>query len=170
MGQTAQKIIKLDKKELLATLNEALAEEWLAYYQYWVAAKIATGIMRKEISGEFAEHAKEELEHAEKLADRIVQLGGTPLANPSMWSKEAKCKYAEPKDDDVMALLKQNITAERCAIQRYKDICDMCAHGKDSVTFHLAYHIMADELEHEHDLEDFVTDIESFVKKYISKK
>lgn len=166
MGQVAQKIVELDIKKLIKILNEAFAEEWLAYYQYWLGAKLAKGIMRTEIAGEFETHANEELEHATKIADRIIQLGGTPLLDPKQWLVEAKCKYEVPTNEDVLVLLKQNLISERCAIKRYKDICDMCAHGKDGVTFHLAYHIMKDELEHEHDLEDFIEDIESFIKTY----
>ena len=60
MGQMAQKISKVDHDELLKALNEALWEEWLAYYQYWVGALVAKGPMRTSIVAEFMEHANEE--------------------------------------------------------------------------------------------------------------
>lgn len=79
MGEMAQKIVKLDLEQLQKVLNEAFAEEWLAYYQYWIAAKVAMGLQRSDIVREFNEHAKEELQHADWLAERIIQLGGTPI-------------------------------------------------------------------------------------------
>ena len=166
MGQMAQKITKTDNKKLIKALNEAFAEEWLAYYQYWIGAKVVEGIMRPNVQKELEEHAKEELGHAEKLAERIVQLGGTPLLNPKDWEKYAKCKYDEPRNANVLALLKQNIAGERCAIKRYQEICEMCYDGKDIATFHLARSIMDDEIEHEQDLEDLFNDIDSFIKSY----
>ena len=170
MGQMAAKIIKGDKKKIIETLNEAFAEEWLAYYQYWIRAKVAKGIMRPDAQKEFEEHAKEELGHAEMVAERIIQLGGTPLIDPKDWAKHAKIKYDAPKDENVEVLLKQNIAAERGAIQRYQGICEMCYGGKDISTFHMARKILDDELEHEQGLEDLHNDIESLVKTYISKK
>ena len=88
MGEMAKKIVKIDVDELIEVLNKAYAEEWLAYYQYWIGAKVAIGFERADIVGEFEEHAKEELKHAGWLADRIIQLGGVPLIKPSiilMW-------------------------------------------------------------------------------------
>ena len=170
MGQTAEKIIKLDRAKLLRILNEAFAEEWLAYYQYWIGAKIVAGLHRKIVEDEFMEHAEEELEHAKKIADRIIQLGGTPLIDPKEWDKNARCKYLPPKDTNNLVMLKQNLQSERCAIMRYKEICDMCAGGKDQVTFHMAYHIMQEELEHEHDIEDLIADLEDPMVDISSKK
>ena len=87
MGEMAKKISNIDNEELLKVLNEAFAEEWLAYYQYWIGAQVIEGPMRTSIQGEFMKHAKEELEHAEWLAVRIIQLGGTPILNPADWEK-----------------------------------------------------------------------------------
>ena len=65
MGGTAQIISKVDNKDgLINILNCAFAEEWLAYYQYWVGALVAEGIERPKVVDEFMEHAQEELEHA----------------------------------------------------------------------------------------------------------
>ena len=122
MGEMAQKISKVDHKELLDILNTAFAEEWLAYYQYWIAARIMSGPMSLSIGEEFKEHAHEEKEHAELLATRIIELGGTPLIDPNDWSKAAKCKYDAPTDENVLAIVKQVLTAERCAVARYQQI------------------------------------------------
>ena len=169
MGQTAQKIIKADKNEIVKILNEAFCEEWLAYYQYWVGSLVAEGLMRQAVSKEFMEHAGEELEHAHKVADRIIQLEGTPVTDPKDWTKHAKCKYAAPTDGDFAVLLQQNLEGERCAIMRYYALCEACAHGNDPVTMHLSRHILDEELEHEQDIEDLIDDFESFKKKFLKK-
>jgi len=158
MGDMAQKIVKVDLNVLLRTLNEAFAEEWLAYYQYWLGAKMAVGLQRYMIEKEFIEHANEELKHAGWLADRIIQLGGTPVMSPDDWSKIARCKYIAPIKGDVVSLLNENLEAERCAIGRYQGICDM-AGGKDYETFRISRKILKEELEHEQELEDFLSDI-----------
>ena len=109
MSDIAIKICDLDVKKLNEELNEALAEEWLAYYQYWVGAQVAQGVQDALVRDEFMEHAKEELEHAEKIAKRLAELGGIPLTHPNQWEKKAKCKYEEPKDFSSLKLLEQNL-------------------------------------------------------------
>lgn len=164
----AQKISKVDHKELLDMLNVAFAEEWLAYYQYWIGAQVAVGPMRTAIIAEFMEHANEELDHATRLAARIIQLGGTPLLDPDEWKTHAQCKYDAPTDDYVEKLLEQNLVAERCAIARYEKICEMCI-GKDIETFHLSRKILSEEIEHEQEIGDFIQDIEAG-KKHMTGK
>ena len=159
MGEAAQKICKLDHPNLLDTLNRAYAEEWLAYYQYWVAAQIISGPMRETIQSEFIKHAQEELEHADKLAKRIIQLGGTPLLSPNEWAEYARCGYEVPNDHFVVALLRQNLDSERCAIARYQQICEM-TFGKDYETFKMASEILHDELDLEQDWEDYIQDFQ----------
>lgn len=159
MSEMAVKISKVNNKALLDLLNVAFAEEWLAYYQYWIGAQVAKGMLRSAVAGEFMEHAKEELEHAEKLAKRIIELNGTPLIDPDMWKKTAKCKYEAPENPCVSALLKQNVDSEKCAVARYQQICEM-TDGKDFVTFHMAREILEEEIEHEQELGDFLEDIE----------
>ena len=159
MAQTAQYIVQDHLQKIIDTLNQAYAEEWLAYYQYWIGAKVAAGPMRPEITEEFEEHAKEELKHADWLADRIIQLGGTPVLSPEEWSKVAKCRYEAPSDSCVYKILQQNLTAERCAVSHYQQLCELC-HGIDYVTFRLAEKILAEEVEHEQEIEDFMHDME----------
>lgn len=69
---------KIDIVELLAQLNAALSEEWLAFYQYWVGSFVVEGAMRGDVQREFQEHAAEEYNHAKLLADRIIELEGVP--------------------------------------------------------------------------------------------
>lgn len=154
---------RIDLPELLAQLNAALSEEWLAFYQYWIGAQVVEGAMRSDVQREFNEHALEEFAHAKMLADRIVQLEGVPVLDPMQWSILARCKYSIPLNTDVTNLLKQNIAAERCAVIRYEEIASLC-NNVDYTTCDIAKRIMAEEEEHEQDLQDLLRDVEWIVK------
>lgn len=160
MGKKAREIIKIDADELINLLNKALADEWLAYYQYWIAAQVVVGITRKEVAAELNEHAGEELKHAQMLTQRIIQLGGTPILNPKDWEKTANCKFAAPTDPSTTAVLKQSIAGERCAIKVYDDMLKKLKE-KDDITFQMILDIMSDELEHEEDFENLLEDIKA---------
>lgn len=159
---------RIDLPQLLGQLNAALSEEWLAFYQYWIGAQIVEGAMRSDVQREFEEHAMEEFAHAKLLADRIIQLEGEPVLDPSQWSALARCKYSVPLNADVMSLLKQNIAAERCAIIRYEEIATL-TNNVDYTTCDIAKRIMAEEEEHEQDLQDQLRDIEWVVKALETK-
>ena len=158
MGTKAREMVGSDVKEIVTLLNKAFADEWLAYYQYWVGAKVARGQMRNAVVAELEQHAGEELKHAGMLTERIIQLGGTPILKPEDWYKQTNCGYDAPVDPSLEALLKQNIKGEQCAIEVYKKLAESM-HGKDVVTHHLALDIMKDELEHEEDLEALLNDM-----------
>ncbi|MGE4433002.1 MAG: ferritin-like domain-containing protein [Bacteroidales bacterium] len=158
MGKQAINVSSVDVRKLLDMLNAALSEEWLAYYQYWIGARLMEGPMRSEVEPELLVHANEELAHAELVANRIIQLGGTPVINPSQWTQLARCPYDEPSDPYIEVILEQNLKGERCAIQRYQEIADFC-NGKDHSTHQMAVQILNDELEHENDIEDWLTDL-----------
>jgi len=159
MGTKAIKILKLDVQKILEELNHAFADEWLAYYQYWIGAQVARGPMRISIIEELMEHANEELEHAKLISDRIIQLGGTPILEPKNWYQQTNCGYVAPDDFSIKIILQQNIKAEQCAIDQYSKLIDLTK-DKDEVTFNMMYRILEDEVEHEEDLQSLLEDID----------
>jgi bacterioferritin len=158
MGTFAKKIVEVDVKKVIKLLNEALADEWLAYYQYWIGARVAEGKMRGEAVVELNEHADDELRHADMLVQRIMQLGGTPLLSPKEWDKVTGCGYAKPSNFDVKAIVKQNVKGEQCAIRAYKKLMDVTK-DKDQITYNMALEILTDEVEHEDDLQSLLQDM-----------
>ena len=162
MGQRGNQLIDLDIPELVNLLNKALADEWLAYYQYWIGAKVIRGVMKDAAVAELTEHATDELRHANMVADRILQLGGTPLLTPQDWFTQSSCGYEEPKDFDVVSLLEDSIKGEQCAISVYSDLAEMTK-DKDIVTYDIVSEILADEVEHEEDLQSLHDDITEFI-------
>ena len=161
MGTKDRQIVKaagIDLEELITLLNKAYADEWLAYYQYWLGAKVAVGIPREAVVNELIEHAADELRHADMLAERLTQLGGTPILEPKDWYNMANCRYAAPSNPDVRTLLDQNIHGEQCAIEVYKKLINFTK-DRDPITYNLAVQIMEDEIDHEDDLENLKEDI-----------
>jgi len=159
MGTKGVEILGLDVNELIDLLNKALADEWYAYYQYWVGAKVIKGPMREAAVAELIQHATDELRHADMVATRIIQLGGTPVLSPDDWKEFSNCGYESPEDPFVKKILEQNIKGEQCAIQVYNSILGKVK-DKDPVTYEIVLQILTDEIEHEDDLQAIMEDIE----------
>lgn len=164
MGTRGKEIVGVEVKKLVKLLNKAFADEWLAYYQYWVGAKVVKGPMKEAAIAELTEHASDELRHAGMLTDRIIQLGGTPVLKPEEWYKMTNCGYDAPDDPSVKTVLKQNIKGEQCAIDTYNQLLGV-TRDKDPVTYHIALQILQDEVEHEEDLQALLEDVEEMTKK-----
>ncbi|WP_428737894.1 ferritin-like domain-containing protein [Sulfurimonas sp.] len=164
MAVRGNSIIKgIEIQEIIDLLNHAYADEWLAYYQYFIEAKVVKGIMKDAAIAELTQHATDELRHANMVADRIVQLGGTPLLDPRDWFNQTNCGYDAPTDADVVAILNDSIKGEQCAISTYSSIADMVK-DKDIITYNMVSQILADEVEHEEDLQALHDDIYDFVQ------
>jgi bacterioferritin len=164
MGTRAREILGMDVNQLLKLLNQAYASEWLAYYQYWLGAKVIKGPMKDAVAAELTLHATEELGHATLVSNRIIQLGGTPVLSPREWFDLSPCKYDAPADPYVAVLLDQNIAGEQCAISAYKSLMD-ATKDKDMVTYNMALTILEQEVEHEEDLQSLREDLDLMVNR-----
>ena len=164
MGQKGRSIVKMDVDELINLLNKALSDEWLAYYQYWIGAKVVKGPMKDAVIAELTLHATEELSHAELIAARVIQLGGTPVLSPKEWLSLTNCGYDEPKDPYVEEILNQNIKGEQCAIRVYNDLLDI-TRSADPVTYNIVLTILSQEVEHEEDLSALKEDLELMLER-----
>ena len=163
MAKRGISILKgIEAQTVTALLNKAYADEWLAYYQYFIEAKVVKGIMKDAAIMELNQHAADELRHATLVCDRIIQLGGTPLLHPRDWTNYTNCGYDAPEDSDVLSILKQAIKGEQCAISTYNDLLDI-TREKDIVTYDMVSTILADEVEHEEDLQSLYDDIHEFI-------
>lgn len=150
MGERFRKTSGSDLKELIADLNRAYCDEWLAFYAYTYAAQVVSGKGYEDM-GEFLEKiAAEELEHQKELADMIVKLGGLPTVNFSDIEKNANAPFPMPpkKTDDYDKIIDFVIAAEGGAIEVYRKITKKTL-GKEDVVYQLATHILAEEVTHE---------------------
>jgi bacterioferritin len=164
MGTKGIENVGMDVQQLLTLLNKAFADEWLAYYQYWLGAKVVKGPMKEAVIAELLQHATDELRHADMVAARIIQLGGTPVNEPKKWYDVSNCGYDAPEDPFVGKLLEQNIKGERCAIGFYKRLLES-VQGKDPVTYNIVLQILQDEVAHEEDLQSLYEDLEIMLKR-----
>ncbi len=164
MGIKGIEIVGMDVQQLLALLNKAFADEWFAYYQYWLGAKVVKGPMKEAVIAELMQHAADELRHADMVSTRIIQLGGTPVTEPKKWYEVTSCGYDAPDNPFVQAILEQNIKGERCAIGFYKKLLD-ATQGKDPVTYNMVLQILQDEVAHEEDLQALAEDLELMLKR-----
>lgn len=158
MGTKGREVVGMDISDLIELLNKALADEWLAYYQYWIGAKVIKGKMRGLVVVELEEHAGDELKHAGMLVERIIQLGGTPILEPKDWYEKTNCGYDAPEDPSVMVVVQQNIKGEQCAIEVYQNIIETVK-DKDVITYNIASEILKDEVKHEEDLQTILEDM-----------
>ncbi len=163
MGTKGKLIVGMNVDELIDLLNRALADEWLAYYQYWVGSKVTIGPTKDAVISELTIHATEELAHADLLSGRIIQLGGTPVLEPKAWYDLTNCGYEAPANPFVKEVLKQNIKGEQCAIETYNNLLTLVK-DKDPVTYNLILSILSDEIEHEEDLQSLLEDLDILIK------
>jgi bacterioferritin len=162
MGTKGRMIVDMDVDELIRLLNKALSDEWLAYYQYWIGSKVVKGPTKDAVIAELVQHATEELAHADMIALRIVQLGGTPVLEPKEWYNLTNCGYDVPSDPFVKKILEQNIKGERCAIETYNKLMSLVK-DKDPITYNLILTIISQEVEHEEDLQGLLEDLEMII-------
>lgn len=165
MGSFGRSIVKGNVDEIVTLLNRAYADEWLAHYQYFIGSKVVKGIMKEAVIAELVQHAADELRHATMVADRIIQLGGTPLLHPKDWLTHSICGYDAPENPQVLEVLAQNIKGEQCAIGVYEKISNLTK-DSDIVTYNIANQIMADEVLHEEELQALQEDILGFIETF----
>ena len=144
------------RETIIKLLNEALATELicvLRYKAHYFNANGAGSTMAKE---EFLEHADEEQAHADRLAERISQLGGQPDFNPETLMKRSHSEYHNK--GTTMDMLKEDLIAERIAIDSYREMIRF-AGEKDPTTRRILEDILAQEEEHADDLVDLIEQI-----------
>ena len=140
---------KLDPERVVAVLNEALATELVCVLRYKRHYFVAAGINAESVKAEFLQHAAEELQHADWIAERINQLGGEPNFDPEGLAGRSHSEYVE--GTDLVSMIRENLVAERIAIDSYAEMIAYVA-DKDPTTRRMLEGILAMEEEHAEDL------------------
>jgi bacterioferritin len=138
-----------DREQVLKVLNEVLATEIVCNLRYRNNALVAQGINAEAIVAEFQEHAAQEQDHADKVAQRIVQLGGEPNMDPATLTSRSHADYTTSRN--LRDLLRENLIAERVAIDTYNEIVRWLG-DDDHTTRRLIEWILEQEEEHADDL------------------
>lgn len=143
----------LDANQAVKILNGALATELICTLRYRQHAFVARGINAEPIAKEFMVHSNEELAHADLLAKRIVQLGGSPVMNPDKLTETSHSEYATCAT--LKAMIQENLVAERIAIESYREMIAYFG-SHDSTTRSMLESILAVEEEHADELADLL--------------
>ena len=138
-----------DRDTVVKLLNEALATEIICVLRYKRHYYMAKGIHAESVAAEFQEHAAEEQQHADQLAERITQLGGAPDFSPQGLATRSHAEYIE--GDSLEDMIKEDLVAERIAIDSYREMAEYFG-TKDITTRRLMEDILAKEEEHADDL------------------
>ena len=143
-----------NKDRIVQLLNEALATELVCVLRYRHDYFMARGIHSKAAADEFLEHANEELQHADQIAERIVQLGGEPDFDPSGLKSRSHAEYRIGRT--LQEAIKENLVAERIAIDSYREMIQFIGET-DPTTRRMLEEILATEEEHADDLADLLS-------------
>jgi bacterioferritin len=138
-----------DLPRVLSVLNDSLATEIVCVLRYKAHYYGAKGLNSEPAAAEFLEHAQEEQVHADRLAERINQLGGTPEMSPDTLMARAHTEYNTP--DALLDMIKEDLVAERVVIQAYTETIAWLGHG-DPTTRRIFEEILAEEEEHADDM------------------
>ena len=147
---------KGDRKTVLRVLNEALATEIVCVLRYKRHHYMAKGIHSQAVAEEFLEHAAEEQEHADMIAERITQLDGEPNFNPDGLLTRSHSEYVE--GESLVDMIKEDLVAERIAIESYSEIIRYLA-DNDPTSRRMMEEILAKEEEHAEDMKTLLETI-----------
>ena len=145
---------QLDPKQSIELLQTALATEIVCVLRYSMHAVSATGIASEGPKEEFEEHAKDEREHMDWIAERINQLGGTPNMSPEGLAMRSATQYG-PDELNLVDMIKENLIAERIAIEHYRELIRFFG-DKDPTSRILMERILAVEEDHANDMHDLL--------------
>ena len=143
------------RDDIVTLLNGALATEIVCVLRYKRHHFTAAGLASPAIAAEFLVHANQESAHGDRLAQRIVQLGGEPDFSPDSLTARSHAAYDDSAD--LKAMIKSNLIAERVAIESYSQIVALIG-DKDSTTRRLLEDILSDEQGHAEELKDWLAD------------
>jgi len=138
-----------DVKRVVAVLNEVLATELVCVLRYKRHYFTANGIHAQAVAAEFLQHANEEQGHADSVAQRIVQLGGSPNFNPEGLATRSHSQYDEKAS--LVDMIREDLVAERIAIETYSEIVRWLGND-DPTTRTLIESILKVEEEHADDM------------------
>ncbi|KRG70668.1 ferritin-like domain-containing protein [Pseudoxanthomonas dokdonensis] len=142
-----------DRQTVIKLLNDALATEYVCVLRYYRHYFMARGMLAESVKAEFLEHAQQEQEHAHKIAERIVQLGGEPDLNPDTLTARSHAEYKE--GGSLRDMVKENLIAERIAIDSYREMINYIG-DRDTTTKRILESILAQEEEHADEFSDLL--------------
>jgi bacterioferritin len=147
---------RADRATVLRILDEALATEivcTLRYKRHAITAPVLGGIAGEAVAAELEKHATEEQGHADRIAARIVELGGAPDYDPARLAARSHSEYVA--GHSLKEMLQEDLIAERIAIETYGEIVRYLGE-RDPTSRRMMEDILAKEEEHADELSDWL--------------
>ncbi len=142
-----------DREAVISLLNSALATELVCVLRYKAHYFSAQGINAESVKKEFLQHANEEAAHADRLAQRIVQLGGEPNFSPVGLAERSHAEYVVGAT--LKEMIHEDLVAERIAVETYTELVRYLG-DRDPTSRRLLEEILAQEEEHADELADLL--------------
>jgi bacterioferritin len=153
---------RADRDSVVRLLNDSLATELVCTLRYRRHHFMAKGIESRSIADEFLQHSNEEQQHADQIAERIVQLGGEPNFSPDGLLTRSHAEYVE--GETLVDMIREDLIAERIAIDSYREIVHYLA-DKDPTSRRVMENILAQEEEHADEMADLLDGLSDNQKK-----
>jgi len=125
--------------KVIEYLNKALRSELTAVSQYWLHYRLQEDWGLGHMAAKSREESIEEMNHADKIIERIIFLEG----HPNLQTLDPLRIGQTPKET-----LECDLAAEEKARALYKESCEACRDRGDYVTMAIFEELLADEEGH----------------------
>jgi len=139
-----------NRAQVVETLNTILATELMCVLRYKRHYYMANGINSESVKKEFLEHAQEAQQHADRIAERIVELNGKPDFNPETITGRSLSQYTNA--GTLHEMIKEDLVAERIAVESYSEVVRWLG-DEDVTTRKLMADILMVEEQHAADMQ-----------------
>jgi bacterioferritin len=145
-----------DPQQIVHELNQLRATEVTSFLQYKQHAYMAVSMLAPGLKDDFEAHAAVELEHADRIAARIQQLGGVPIFSPAEIATKAAEVGVHPEQGPTLAdMVIENLLLERRQVAAYTALIREIG-DRDPTTRRLLVDILADTEQHASELADYL--------------
>jgi bacterioferritin len=161
MGRTEKRLFGKNADTIIEILKKAYCDELRIFHYYWYVSINMEGIGLVMYATALKTQATGELLHAERLANRISELGDKAPSDPAEWEKYSSIGQLDPaKHLTLRAALERAAQFESKAVENYNSLAKKALDLGDFVTYSLATTILADEVKDEQHTEDVLKSLE----------
>lgn len=147
---------RADAEKIIQALNNLRSTEIMSYLQYMQHQYMAVSLLSPGMKAEFEAHATQELDHANRLAERVQQLGGVPIYDPKEISSKAANVGVKPETASTLAeMVAEDLLLERQQVEVYTRLIREIG-DQDLVTRQVLIGILAETEKHASELADYL--------------
>jgi bacterioferritin len=136
----------VSKDIVIRALNQDCTNELQAIIQYMVDHMLGEGMVSPAVVEIFKSHAVSEMKHYERLAERVIHLGGVPATSMGPFKKGGTQEE----------MIEKALSDEQKAIEQYREHITLAVKHDDSSTRVLLEQILVEEENHARELESLL--------------